>query len=1206
MISKKIVIWLLFYFFIFNQVFANICISEVLPNTIDDKNLEYIELHNSWTKDLSLSWYSLEDKSSKTYSFWTWEILTSNQKKKYFRTQTKIILNNVDEEIYLKANLDIIDSFIYDTSIKWEVLKKEWAISNIWNGGVVSNTWIIDTWSWEIESNSWSIKTWTWDVEISTWATNTWVLDIETNPWITDTWSWNVEINTWITDTATWKTNIWNILEIPEVEIEVQSWLEYSWTWNTWKCKKEDCKINLTLEKSFTWIYDQKNYECLWDFWTWAFFSTWTELKCNPWYIDYSTWIYEITAKIYEEWNETNFQTWGLIVDDLFWYTQNESNSWTIDTWSWYTKTSFWTTNTWVKLKAPEVTWSFQIPSYLIWKEDKSAIYNCDRTKTECKINLDLRNSFSEDLKESAFLCINDFWLWYINWEEDKCNPNTVVVPVWSYNFNFKIQSKTDSWVFFTWTFLVINEWYKEPITTTKASLSSWWNQVSSINIKKPEISIQSWLELIWDKYLCKKEDCKVNLIYEPKDTQERCLWKFTGWDYIDSTFKKCNPWYINYPLWNYKIELKVYQKNKQSNYKESYLYFKNLDKSDSILETTKENIILIDEITEDKKVNIILQWKLAKYKNLNWNILICNWVSRCSVNLNSEVSGYKVKKNLTYSWDFWDGTYSNLENPKWVWYNSWEYLVSLRVYEENKLFWESDFQIFVKQKEEKIEDVLEEKIIENKIAVWEISINKVLPNPKWTDEKERIELKNNTDKALNLKWCSLDDDIDKWSKQYNFSEDYYILANKTKKIYKVFSKINLNNNKDSVNLFCNDKLIDSLNWNFNVKEWYYLNHIRLSSWEFKAQVLRVIDWDTIIVQLENWEKMTIRFIWVDTPENNNYKKIFEAYWKKASEFTKKYLEGREVIIERDSDNLVDKYWRILWYVILDWENFNKLLLEKWIARPYFKYPFKYIEDFNKAYKKAQKEKIWIWKNKKFKKVLIEEIKEEEELLEEKVELSILVLEDKNNDNLPDQFEEFVYEESWSWVILEIVNKDKSLKNYKLFIEKTFKQSIKRTKEWITISWETIPFTQVSFFISWKWNQISTMSDKSWNYIFFFKDFKDRWNYIPKTVLFDKFWNEFILNSKKEIIVDEKYISKLTINKKVKPKKTKKKKTKKKSLNTKIKENLIPKINYIIPKARASNTTKNAPEEINDIYILLFMITTFLFIIIILKRREIL
>ena len=80
---KIFISFVLIYNFLFNQVFAEILFSEISPNTIDDKNLEYIELYNSWVLDKSLSWFILKDKSEKEFIFWSWEILKSFSFKKY-------------------------------------------------------------------------------------------------------------------------------------------------------------------------------------------------------------------------------------------------------------------------------------------------------------------------------------------------------------------------------------------------------------------------------------------------------------------------------------------------------------------------------------------------------------------------------------------------------------------------------------------------------------------------------------------------------------------------------------------------------------------------------------------------------------------------------------------------------------------------------------------------------------------------------------------------------------------------------------------------------------------------------------------------------------------------------------------------------------------------------------------------------------------
>jgi hypothetical protein len=74
--------------------------------------------------------------------------------------------------------------------------------------------------------------------------------------------------------------------------IKVQSWLEKLDS-KTYKCKKENCKVNLIVD----W-YTDKNYLCIWDFW-WATFKTkFTDRKCNPGYIDYKLGKYNLNLKI--------------------------------------------------------------------------------------------------------------------------------------------------------------------------------------------------------------------------------------------------------------------------------------------------------------------------------------------------------------------------------------------------------------------------------------------------------------------------------------------------------------------------------------------------------------------------------------------------------------------------------------------------------------------------------------------------------------------------------------------------------------------------------------------------------------------------------------------------------------------------------------------------------------------------------------------
>ena len=127
----KIIFWILFYFVFILNTQANLFIREVLPNTVDDKKLEYFELYNSWSTNLNLFNYKIIDKSWKEYIFWTWIILESHIGKKFYREETGIALNNTNEKLYLyDNNWNLLDLFKYKKSVKWEYILRDDLESN--------------------------------------------------------------------------------------------------------------------------------------------------------------------------------------------------------------------------------------------------------------------------------------------------------------------------------------------------------------------------------------------------------------------------------------------------------------------------------------------------------------------------------------------------------------------------------------------------------------------------------------------------------------------------------------------------------------------------------------------------------------------------------------------------------------------------------------------------------------------------------------------------------------------------------------------------------------------------------------------------------------------------------------------------------------------------------------------------------------------
>lgn len=127
-------------------------------------------------------------------------------------------------------------------------------------------------------------------------------------------------------------------------------------------------------------------------------------------------------------------------------------------------------------------------------------------------------------------------------------------------------------------------------------------------------------------------------------------------------------------------------------------------------------------------------------------------------------------------------------------------------------------------------------------------------------------------------------------------------------------------------------------------------------------EVVRIVDGDTIIVELDGGEEK-LRMIGVDTPESvhNDLEKNV-PYGKVSSDYTKDMLEGREVWLEMDVEER-DRYGRLLAYVYLDGEMFNRMLLEEGHATIITVPPnVKYAEEFEGLQEEARREGRGLWK----------------------------------------------------------------------------------------------------------------------------------------------------------------------------------------------------------------------------------------------------
>ena len=127
-------------------------------------------------------------------------------------------------------------------------------------------------------------------------------------------------------------------------------------------------------------------------------------------------------------------------------------------------------------------------------------------------------------------------------------------------------------------------------------------------------------------------------------------------------------------------------------------------------------------------------------------------------------------------------------------------------------------------------------------------------------------------------------------------------------------------------------------------------------------EVVRAVDGDTIILDIEGTEER-VRLIGINTPESvHPDPKRNVEFGKIASDYTKTILEGKEVELEFDVEER-DRYGRLLAYVYLNGEMFNKILLRAGYAQ-ISTYPpnVKYVEEFTALQEEARNNEKGFWK----------------------------------------------------------------------------------------------------------------------------------------------------------------------------------------------------------------------------------------------------
>ena len=129
------------------------------------------------------------------------------------------------------------------------------------------------------------------------------------------------------------------------------------------------------------------------------------------------------------------------------------------------------------------------------------------------------------------------------------------------------------------------------------------------------------------------------------------------------------------------------------------------------------------------------------------------------------------------------------------------------------------------------------------------------------------------------------------------------------------------------------------------------------------AEVIRIVDGDTIEVKLPDGAIEKVRFIGIDTPETVDPRKPVECFGKEASAKMEGLVEDKTVRLERKENENRGNYGRLLRYVYVDNLFVNAEMIKQGYAYAYIKYPFdsKLMEEFTQYEKEAKEKELGLW-----------------------------------------------------------------------------------------------------------------------------------------------------------------------------------------------------------------------------------------------------
>ena len=143
----------------------------------------------------------------------------------------------------------------------------------------------------------------------------------------------------------------------------------------------------------------------------------------------------------------------------------------------------------------------------------------------------------------------------------------------------------------------------------------------------------------------------------------------------------------------------------------------------------------------------------------------------------------------------------------------------------------------------------------------------------------------------------------------------------------------------------------------------FFIGIIGVNGKTISVEFSECVDGDTANFIYKN-EKITARFLAIDTPETKHPTKGEEPYGKEASDYTcTKIKNAKEIKLEYDNDSdKLDKYDRHLVWVFVDEELLQKKLVSKGLASVAYLYgDYKYTDELEKVEQEAEDNKLGIW-----------------------------------------------------------------------------------------------------------------------------------------------------------------------------------------------------------------------------------------------------